>query len=148
MLWRPGLGLEDGGDQEPALAAVWASEDVAAREPEHDGFGGLLGARFGRGLIQEFSTSGELLAPLAVGEQSVMSDAHEARRQAMQQEASDELGCLQALGLELGGIAIIAPAEQDAAVLDGGDAIVGDGDAVRVAAEIGDDLFGPGAGRF
>ena len=32
MPWRPGLGLEDGGDHQMALAAVRASEDVAAGE--------------------------------------------------------------------------------------------------------------------
>ncbi len=69
---------------------MWAGEDVSAREPEHDGLGGLLGARFGRGLIQEFSATGELFASVAVGQESKVPDAHETVGQYMEQEATDE----------------------------------------------------------
>ena len=43
---------------------------------------------------------------------------------------------------------VVAPAEADLTVLDGEEAVVGDGDAVGVLAEVVEDLVGPGEGAL
>ena len=43
-------------------------------------------------------------------------------------------------------MAVVAPAEADLTVLDGEEAVVGDGDAVGVLAEVVEDLVGAGEG--
>ena len=43
-------------------------------------------------------------------------------------------------------IAVVAPAEADLSVVDGEEAVVGDGDEVGVAAEVVEDLVGAGEG--
>jgi hypothetical protein len=45
-------------------------------------------------------------------------------------------------------VGIIFPAEGDLVVLEGHEAMVGDGDAMGVAAEIAEDVMGPAEGWF
>ena len=45
-------------------------------------------------------------------------------------------------------IAIVLPTEADFALVDGEKAVIGDGDAVGVSREVGQDLFGAAEGRF
>lgn len=79
-----------------------------------------------------------------------MADAVEAARQDMDQEPADELVGGQAHDLHpftaLG--AVVFPAERHDALVGTDQAMVGDGDAVRVPAEIGQHGFGSAEGRF
>ena len=83
---------------------------------------------------------------MANGEVSEVSDAMEAVRQSVQQEAPDELVRLQAHGLDGAHIAIVLPGEPDMFVVTASDAAVGDGDAMGVSAKIGEDLRGSAEG--
>ena len=87
---------------------------------------------------------------MAVGQKAEMTDALEAGRQNMQQEAADKLldGDGHYFGLPLIGTAVIFPVERQLAVVEGNQALIGDGDAMGIAAEILDHLLGAAEGRF
>ena len=72
----------------------------------------------------------------------------EVGRQDVEQEAPDELLGGQCHRPEAVLLAVVLPAEADVAVLDGEDAAVGDGHAVGVAAEVGEDTGGAVEGRL
>jgi transcription elongation GreA/GreB family factor len=77
-----------------------------------------------------------------------MADAVEAIGQAVEQEAPDELVGVERHDLRLVVMTIVLPAEADPAIGQADQAGVGDGDAVRVAAEIRQHLFGAAEGRL
>ena len=79
---------------------------------------------------------------MTIGEEAEVSNAMEAVGQGVQQEAPDELVGLQTHGLDGAVVAIVLPGEGDMIVVAGLDAAVGDGDAMGVAAEIGENLRG------
>lgn len=66
----------------------------------------------------------------------------------MNQEAADELVCLQRHGSDAIVFFAVSPLECDPAVLKCHQAVVGNGDAVRIAAEVIEDLNGAPKGRF
>lgn len=102
----------------------------------------------GRRHSQQRPAEGQLRGTMAVGEEPVMADAVEAIGQGVEQEASDELVGVEGDDLRLAVMPIILPAEADPAIGQADQAGVGDGDAVRVAAEIGQHLFGAAEGRL
>jgi len=71
-----------------------------------------------------------------------MADAVETIRQAVEQETADELVRCQRHRARGVAVAVVAPAEGHAGVVGAHQAAVGDGDAVGVTAEIGEDPFG------
>ena len=71
-----------------------------------------------------------------------MTDPVEAVGQAVQQEAANELVRAQRHELGCVAVGVIAPAEGNACVVGADQAAVGDGDTVRIAAEIGEDVLG------
>src|ERR1700687_2705498 len=73
-----------------------------------------------------------------------MADAVEPVRHGVQQKPPHEFIRGQRHHLELAVMSVILPGEADLAVADPNQPAVGDGDAVRVAAEIGEHLFGAG----
>ena len=89
---------------------------------------------------QERATEGELLRSVAIGEESEVANAMEAVRQYVEQEASHELVGLQTHGLDGAAVAIVLPGSGVMIVIAVLDAAVGDGDAMGVAPEIGEDL--------
>ena len=89
---------------------------------------------------QERATEGQPFRSMAIGEESEVSNAMEAVGQGVEQEAPDELVRLQTHGLYGAVVAIVLPGEPDMFVVAGLDAAVGDGDAMGVAAEIGENL--------
>ena len=107
-----------------------------------DGILDLFGGRSLRWRVEQPATERELGGALAVGEEAVVADAMEAVRQGVQQEAADELVGVKRHELGLAVMAIILPAEGDLGVGQADQAGVGDGDAVRVSAEIGEHLSG------
>ena len=84
----------------------------------------------------------------AVGEQSIVPDAHEVRRQDVEDEAASELETGQ--GEHVGAVAVgaVPPAETDVGAVVVKDAGVGDGDLACVARDIAYDLLGAGQGRL
>src|SRR5262245_32029053 len=74
----------------------------------------------------------------------------EAGREHVEQEAAHELACVEAhdLAAVTAVRAIVLPAEADMAFVEVKQAAVGDGDAMGVAGEIGENLLGPGEGLF
>ena len=108
-------------------------------------------------LLEQVMTVGSRLAGLgwrhveqaAAGQEPEVADAVEVAGQDVEQEASDELLGREGQGLEAAVMAVmtvIAPAETDLAVLDSEEAVVGDGDAVGVAAEVVENLLRAGEG--
>jgi hypothetical protein len=96
----------------------------------------------GCGSGQELTAEGEFGGAMAVGEIAVMTNAVETVGQDMEEEAADKLLGRKGHHLALAGLAIVLPAEADAAVFERDKPAVGDRDAVGVASEIGKDLFG------
>ena len=80
---------------------------------------------------------------MTIGEEAVVADAMEAVGQRVQEEAADELVRVERHDLRLAAVAIISPAERDAIVVHADQPGIGDGDAMGVAAEIGEHLLGP-----
>src|ERR1700676_2043497 len=82
---------------------------------------------------------GDVTGALAAGEQAVVADAVEARRQYVDQESADEFGsgeCHDLLAIATFS-AIVLPSEGHAVAVAGNQSAVGDGDAVGIARQIG-----------
>ena len=85
---------------------------------------------------------------MPVGEEAEATDAHEAARQQVEQEAAQKLFDRQ--GHEPFPVAVsgVSPAEGDVSVGESNQPVVGDGDAVGVGAEMAQSVFWPTEGRF
>ena len=92
---------------------------------------------------QQSAAQVELGGAMAVGEEAIVADAMEAVGQGVQEEAADELVGVERHDLRPAAMAIVPPAERDAFVVHADQAGIGDGDAMGVAAEIGQYLLGP-----
>src|SRR6266496_4555725 len=82
----------------------------------------------------------QLLCSIAITHKAKVPDALETRRKNMQKETADELICRERHRLLLVVVAIVFPAEADHAIPHIKEAIIGNGDAVRVAADVLQDL--------
>ena len=137
------------GDHLPAAASRAAAQRLAGQ-----GLAAVavvagrlrLGLRLGHG--EQAAAQHQLAPPVAVGEEAEMPDAVEAGRQEVEQEAPDELGGGQRHRLEAVRLAVVLEAEAHAPAVEGQEALVGDGDAVRVAAEVVEHAGGPVEGRL
>ncbi len=109
---------------------------------------GWVNRRLGNRHAEQVATTGELLCALAIAEEAVVADAMEALGEDMQQEAADKLVGRDGHDLLATAVPIVLPAETNGAIIDVDEAIVGDGDAVRVAADVIEDLLGSGEGRL
>ncbi len=85
---------------------------------------------------------------VAVGEEAEVADAYEARRQQMEQEASQELIDSQSHEPFLVAVRGVAPAEGDVAIVESDQPGVRDGDAMGVCAEIAQHMFRSAKGRL
>ena len=79
---------------------------------------------------------------MTIGQEAEVTDAMEAVGQGVEKKAPDELVGLQTHDLDGAIVAVVLPGEGDMIVVAGLDAAVGDGDAMGVAAEIGENLGG------
>src|ERR1700752_2103062 len=77
-----------------------------------------------------------------------VANAVQALRKDVKQKATDELVAREGHGLLPAAIAIILPAELNLPIIDIEQSVVGDGDAVSVACDIPENVFGSGKGRF
>ena len=154
------IASEDRGHVPETVGAGWqvahhANDATADRAGWSSAVSGrLVGALSGRGRGRRFGRFGlvhglkeragerELGGPMAVGEEAEVADAMEAVRQGVEEEAPDELVRGQTHDPDSAVAAIVLPSEGDMILVAGHEAAVGDGDAVGVAAEIGEDLGG------
>ena len=85
---------------------------------------------------------------MVVGHKAEMSDANKPLREHVQQESADEFfggDGHRALHVSM---SVIPPAERDVVAVEGEQSMIGDGDAMRVTAEITQYLFGTAEGWF
>ena len=113
------------------------------------GLGALALARL-RGRGEQLASALDVVRSNRAGEQAVMADAVEAARQDVQEKAADELGGVERHGPEPVAAfdPVVLPFEGDALVVERDEPGVGDGDAVGVAGEIGENGLGPAKGRL
>ena len=95
---------------------------------------------------EELAAARECCFPPAVGEESEVADANQAAGQDVKQEAAQELISGNGHDLLLAAVGIISPAEGDAIVLEGHEAMVGNGDAMSVASQVVENMFGAAEG--
>jgi hypothetical protein len=91
--------------------------------------------------LQELPAQSELLCPIAIGEEAEIANSLEPVGENVKQEPTDEFVGTERHRLVTVAIAIILPAKRNPAVIDIEQAIVGDGDAVRVPCDILEDFF-------
>ena len=108
--------------------------------------GGLASLRLGPGHGETLTATGQLLFSAAIAKEAVIADALEAREEDVEKEAADELVSSQRHCPVLVAAALNLPPERDLAGADGNQAIVGDGDAMGVAGDTVQHLFGPAKG--
>jgi hypothetical protein len=92
--------------------------------------------------VEECTTSQQGWGPSAVGEEAGVADANQSLRQHVDQEPSQELIGRNGHHLLLAAVGVVLPAEGDAILLAGNEAMVGDGDAVCVASKVVKDMLG------
>ena len=117
---------------------------------------GVLGVTVIAGLVlfrrhvEQAACMGDVVGARAAGEQAIVADAVEARRQDVDQESADELGgseCHDLLTIATIGT-IVLPSEGDASVVEGDQPTVGDGDTVGIARQIGQHGLWPAERTF
>src|SRR5262249_45741908 len=101
-------------------------------------FGGHRIGVWGRGrdLLRrkQLVDAGEFGFAMAVGKEAVMADALEAVGQNVEQKAADELGRCKRHELDERTVAVVLPTEGNVIIGDLDEAMIGDGDAVCIAA--------------
>ena len=103
---------------------------------------------FRRRNVEQASAQVQLQLPMAIGKQAVMTNAVKAVRNGVKQEPADELVGIERHYLLPAARSIIPPSECDSIAIDADEAGIGDGDAMGIAAEIGQHLFGSGKWRL
>jgi hypothetical protein len=94
--------------------------------------------------LHELPTQSELLCPIAIGEEAEIANTLEPVGKHVKEEPTDEFVSTKRHRLVSVAIAIILPAKLNLAVIDIEQAIVGNGDAVRVPNDILEDFFWSG----
>ena len=94
--------------------------------------------------VEQAAAQRQFVGAMTIGEQPVMANAIEPVRQDVKQEAADELAGGERHGLALcwSGLAVVLPAEDDMLIGEFDEPAVADGDAVGIAGQIGQHLFG------
>jgi len=91
---------------------------------------------------QEGASAFEPGGGIGRSKQAVVPNLGEAGREDMQEEPTDEFGGVEGSGFAVAGM------EVHAVGLNGFEALIGNGDAVRIATEILEDMLGPAEGAF
>ena len=89
---------------------------------------------------QHPSCQRQALASETVGEQPEMADAHEAFGQHVEIESAQELDCVQGHDALLAAVSIILTVEGNALPVEGQQVVIGNGDAMGVAAQVAEHL--------
>ena len=107
----------------------------------------LIGLLFGRWRLsweaEKLPAKREVAFFGTVGEESEVADADEGWGQAVEQETSNEFLGRKGHGFELVAVAAIPVSECDRSIFDFEDAVVGNGDAMCIAAEVVEDFLRP-----
>lgn len=93
-------------------------------------------------MIEKFAAEGEFGSAMAVGHEAEVADAMEA----VGQRVKKELVGLEPQDFCRAVLAVVLPGKGDVILVEGYEPAVGDGDAMGVAAEIGQHLCGPAEG--
>ena len=96
--------------------------------------------------MHELPAQRELLCPIAIGEEAVIANTLEPVGKNVKQEPTDELVGAKRHRLVAVVMSIILPAKLNLAVIDIKQAIIGDGDAVRIPCDILEDVVRSGEG--
>ena len=97
-------------------------------------------------MIEKFAAKGELGSAMAVGQEAEVADAVEAVGQRWSRKRRMNSSGVEPHDLCRAVLAIVLPGEGDMIVVECDEPAVGDGDAMGVAAEIGQDLCGSAEG--
>ena len=127
-------------------AATRTARDVDPQQDAHP-VGGRVGLLVGGGRrsdAEQLAAAGQLLLLDAVGQQAVMPDAEEAVWKHVLEEAVDEFLGRKDIRLQAVAIAAVPVVVADLPVLASEDAVVADRNAMRVAAEVVQELARPG----
>jgi hypothetical protein len=103
-----------------------------------------------RGRTEQASAECELVGAMAVRQEAIVTNAMEAVRQYVEEEAAHELGSRDPhdFALVTPTLPVVLPPEADVGLIEVEPATVGDSDAMGVAREIGQDLLGTREGLF
>lgn len=129
----------------PETAAMPAEGEVSAEHTAQQVEGGSLDFGDNRRKRQFFADV-QPFCFISVREQAIMPDFHESLRQDMHKEPPDKLKSGNSHNLPLVVVPVVAPLKCDLPILKIQDAVVGNGNAVSIAAEVFDN-GGSGAKR-
>jgi len=138
-------------DGEMTDVAGGAEQRISAHEAEigvSPGLGRGCKRRGRDGGVEEGSCEGETAGLHSVGKETEVADPDESLRHDMTQPASHKFRSEQGHGLSAALVLSVLVLKGHAAVLVSDEALVADGDAMRVAAEIAQDLLGSRHGRL
>lgn len=99
-------------------------------------------------MTQEASDKRDVFDADAVGKEPKMANAGERDRERVEKKSAEEFVGMKGHDFGVAGITIIFPAERDVIIGDLGQAVVRNGDAVGVAAQITEDMVRPAKRRF
>jgi len=102
----------------------------------------------GRSVLDQLTRASEVLSTVALGQKAVATNAVEAVGQNMEEKAADELVWGKAHDAAPSAAAIVLVGEGHLIVVDGDEARIGDGRAMRVAREVGQHPLGSAEGRL
>ena len=160
LFWGKGLdsrgsGVRESGDVsddgEMTDVTGGAEERILAHQAEIGVSPGLGSGRMWSGRdrsVEEGSCESETAGLHSVGKEAKVADPDESLGHDMTQPASHEFRGGESHGLTAASVLSVLVVKGHAAVVVSDDALVADGDAMRVAAEIAQDLLGAGHGRL
>jgi hypothetical protein len=91
--------------------------------------------------MQRFEADGQQLSATAVGEEAEVANTNKSPRQQMQQEAAQKLIRWEAYQLLPVAVCGVAPTKADVVIVQCNESMVGDRDAMRVGAEIAQNVL-------
>jgi len=136
------------GDLHPTLAAHRAAREVDPREALHQRVDRFGAGVFGRWVAEEVTAPSQGASTRAVREQAEVANAHEAGRQDVQEKPTKEFVDLEGHHLAPVVVGVVLPVEAHHALVQTEESVVGQGDAVRIAPEVLEQLLGPRDGAF
>ena len=97
---------------------------------------------------QQFSAERETARARSICEKPKIPDSDESLGQHMQEEAAKELCCEQRRGALLAAAGVVLPAKGNAFPIKRQEPVIGDGDAMGIAAQIAQHFLGSAKGRL
>jgi hypothetical protein len=134
--------------KEASLTAMWAALGIGSEDADEEGLDGFGFCRRRSRRIEGDPTGGEVLGAVAIGEEAIVSDPHEALGEHVEQKPTDKLLDREAHYLHFVAMGVVPPTEADLAILASEEALVADGDPMGIAPEVGEDLLGSAEGAL